>query len=278
LLTTQFNYLGQIQYIILITCTKLSALCMYLRISQNTKYRIFIWFTVVVVALWGISLLFATVFECSPVHLYWTSVDGNGCSDEDTRLMVGTIINIFTDIQVVLMPTPIILKLALPSRDKVVLALLMCLGIFATIASIVRTVLMADALTVYRYDVTWMGYEVWIWLTVECNLAIICISVPVLRKLVRMYVPCLSMTKSSKGLTSFTSGSIFRRTSVTVECSEAKVAHLEESRPCVDEEYGQEAKWTGRVQISERDSLGHQNSRMDDAYYQHHNHFIGKAI
>src|SRR6202000_1798296 len=87
----------------------------------------------------------------------------------------------------------------------------------ATIASIVRTVVMADALTVYRYDVTWMGYEVWIWLIVECNLAIICISVPVLRPLVRKYLPCLSMTtRNSKGLTSFTSGSIFRRTSVRV--------------------------------------------------------------
>jgi hypothetical protein len=50
----QFDYACQIQYITLITCTKLSALCTYLRISKNTKYRKFIWVTVIVVALWGI--------------------------------------------------------------------------------------------------------------------------------------------------------------------------------------------------------------------------------
>jgi hypothetical protein len=63
-----------------------------------------------------------------PIHLYWTSVDGAGCSDEGTRLMVGTIINIVTDILVVLMPIPIINKLALPRRDKIVLGFLMGLG------------------------------------------------------------------------------------------------------------------------------------------------------
>jgi hypothetical protein len=149
---------------------------------------------------------------------------------------------------------------------------------------------MADALTVYRYDVTWMGYEVWIWLIVECNLAIICISAPVLRPLVRKYVPCLSMTtRSSKGLTSFASGSIFRRTSVRVECSDVKIESNEEDRtgrnPCFDEESGQDSQWTARFQTSESDEilyqgpqLGHPNSRMDDAYYQHHDHYIGKAL
>ena len=43
--------------------------------------------------------------------------------------MVGTVINIFTDIQVVLMPTPIIIKLVLPIRDKIILGFLMCMGI-----------------------------------------------------------------------------------------------------------------------------------------------------
>jgi hypothetical protein len=43
--------------------------------------------------------------------------------------MIGTIINIITDIQVVLMPTPIIMKLSLPLRDKIVLGCLMGMGI-----------------------------------------------------------------------------------------------------------------------------------------------------
>lgn len=36
---------------------------------------------------------------------------------------------------------------------------------------------------------TWNSYIVWIWLILECDLAIICISVPVLRVFVRRYWP-----------------------------------------------------------------------------------------
>jgi len=63
------------------------------------------------------------------VYLYWTSYDGKGCADEDMRLMAATIINIVTDIQVVLMPIPIIRKLQVPLREKITLGLLMCMGV-----------------------------------------------------------------------------------------------------------------------------------------------------
>ena len=56
----------------------------------------------------------------------WTRGDISGGV---TCLMIGTIINIITDIQVVLMPTPIIMKLSLPLRDKIVLGCLMGMGI-----------------------------------------------------------------------------------------------------------------------------------------------------
>jgi hypothetical protein len=63
-----------------------------------------------------------------PVYLYWTSVDGRGCSNEDARLLIATIVNILTDIVVVLMPIPIIMKLKRPLREKLTLGFLMCLG------------------------------------------------------------------------------------------------------------------------------------------------------
>src|SRR2546428_838859 len=36
-----------------------------------------------------------------------------------------------------------------------------------------------------------VGYVTWIWTSVECDLAIICISVPALRPLARKYLPSL---------------------------------------------------------------------------------------
>jgi hypothetical protein len=48
---------------------------------------------------------------------------------------------------------------------------------------------MSQSLISLRYDVTWNGYVIWIWLIVECDLAIICISVPVLRVLFKRIFP-----------------------------------------------------------------------------------------
>lgn len=62
----------------------------------------------------------------------------------------------------------------------------------ASLASIVRTILMVGELE--SYDVTWVGYLSWIWTTVECDLAIICISVPVLRTLAKRIFPNWSKT------------------------------------------------------------------------------------
>jgi hypothetical protein len=63
-----------------------------------------------------------------PIHLYWTSVDGVGCTDEDARLMAGTLIIILTDLLVVFIPIPIIKSLQIPLQDKLVLGFLMCMG------------------------------------------------------------------------------------------------------------------------------------------------------
>jgi hypothetical protein len=36
-------------------CAKISALLLYLRASRGTKYKRFVWLTILVVALWGIG-------------------------------------------------------------------------------------------------------------------------------------------------------------------------------------------------------------------------------
>jgi hypothetical protein len=58
---------------------------------------------------------------------------------------------------------------------------------------------MSESITVFHYDMTYNAYYVWIWVTVEINLAIACISIPILRPLVRKLAPWLSGAFSSRG-------------------------------------------------------------------------------
>jgi hypothetical protein len=50
---------------------------------------------------------------------------------------------------------------------------------------------MSQSLSSLRWDMTWNSYVVWLCVSVECNLAVVCISVPVLRTLFRRYLPSL---------------------------------------------------------------------------------------
>ena len=53
------------------------------------------------------------------------------------------------------------------------------------------------------YDISWHGYSVWIWTCIECDLAIICASVPCLRPLSKKFFFFLkSTTHSRTGVTS----------------------------------------------------------------------------
>jgi len=62
----------------------------------------------------------------------------------------------------------------------------------ASLASIIRTILMSRELE--TYDVTWIGWSIFIWTSIECDLAIICISLPVLRTVAKRFFPNWSKT------------------------------------------------------------------------------------
>jgi len=66
----------------------------------------------------------------------------------------------------------------------------------ACVASIVRFYYLYKTL-VTTYDVTWEGYNIWLWTAVEVDLFIITSSVPPLRPLVRRYFPLLIDTHKS---------------------------------------------------------------------------------
>ena len=81
-------------------------------------------------------------------------------------------INCFSDLLTTLLPVPIILRLQMPLRQRVMVCLLLCMGIVVTIAGVVRTYYIWKSL-IFSYDETWYSYELWIAATVEVDLAVV---------------------------------------------------------------------------------------------------------
>lgn len=180
------SWLIQLVYTITMSLTKSSILVSFLRLIPFGRMRWATWATLVIIILWGISLSFATIFACHPVQGYWTFTNTDHCTDEGTRLLVISIVNIATDIIVIAIPMGAFWRLRIPIRQKIILFVLLSLGLVATVASVVRTIFLVKA--ELEYDITWNGYVIWIMTMIECSLALICPSVPSLRPLAKRYL------------------------------------------------------------------------------------------
>ena len=189
------SWLIQLVYTITMALTKISILVSFLRLIPLGPARWATWGTLIIVALWGISLSFATVFSCHPVHGYWTDTNNDRCNNESIRLLVISIINILTDLVVIIIPMGAFWRLRIPKRQKIILYLLLNLGLLATVSSIVRTIYLAKAEV--QHDISWNGYVIWIMTMTECSLALICASVPSLRPLAKRFLSLTSRSGTS---------------------------------------------------------------------------------
>jgi hypothetical protein len=165
---------------------KSSILVSFLRLIPFGPMRWATWGTLIIVIGWGISLTFATMFNCHPIDGYWKATNTDHCIDEGDRLLVISIINVVTDIVVIVIPMGAFWRLKIQRRQKIILYFLLSLGLMATVASVVRTIFLVKA--ELEFDITWNGYVIWIMTMIECSLALICPSVPSLRPLVKKFL------------------------------------------------------------------------------------------
>ena len=117
------------------------------------------------------------------MNSYWNFINfSRDCVTEGPPLLAQTIITVITDFLVFALPLPTLVCLRLPVVQRVVLFILFGVGAVVVISSCMRAYwvhYMVDS----TYDVTWEGWELWIWTAVEINLGIIAGCVPLLKPL-----------------------------------------------------------------------------------------------
>jgi hypothetical protein len=143
----------------------------------------------------------------SPVSDYWTfSVAPQNCINEGAHILAAGIINTCSDFCVVLIPIPVVMKLKLPLRQRIVCALLFGAGFIVCIAGGFRIAYMYQLNT--TYDKTWLAFPTWICGTIELYLGIVSLllipirganlltiqiatSIPAIKPLVMRYFPTI---------------------------------------------------------------------------------------
>lgn len=183
-------YASIIMYFASLTCTKLSILLLYLRIFPIRYMRIGIFILVTICAGYGIEGILTAIFTCVPIKafwLVWLKINAK-CVDENMLYYANAGLGIATDLLVAALPVHAIWTLHVPQKQKIALTCLMCLGIVVGVIGAIRLSALIY-LANHRDDPSYHSGRTAIWTAIEINLAIICGSVPALKKLFVRFLP-----------------------------------------------------------------------------------------
>lgn len=97
-------------------------------------------------------------------------------------MLAQTIINVVTDAMIYFLPMPTLVALKLPAIQRIGLMVLFGFGGVIVIAGSFRAY-WVHYVVFDTFDVTWYGYELWIWTAVETNIGVVCGSIPALKPL-----------------------------------------------------------------------------------------------
>ncbi|KAH7066947.1 hypothetical protein BKA63DRAFT_131649 [Paraphoma chrysanthemicola] len=154
---TKWFMVGWYTYIGLIWTLKLNMLFLYRRVVSLVWVKTFIVPTMVFVGVTGVSILILFAAACRPFHKLWQILPDPGsvypstyhlepllttseyCMPQSPAFLITVLIlNLVTDLCIILIPIPIILPLRISWARKIGLLILFTAGIFVMIAAILR--------------------------------------------------------------------------------------------------------------------------------------------
>ncbi|WQF76254.1 hypothetical protein CDEST_01268 [Colletotrichum destructivum] len=178
---TKLFYATQTFYVMKQVAAKASICALYLRIFVTRWSRMVVIGLLVSLVFQHFLFLFLVLFQCTPIRMIWDRSVAGSCLNITTIGYAGAALTLTYDFILIILPMPQLLKLNIRKRKKTVPILLLTLGSFACIASMIRLKFLVSFSN--TFDATWDNVEIVIWSTLEINMAMICGSLPALRPL-----------------------------------------------------------------------------------------------
>ncbi|KAF2450126.1 hypothetical protein P171DRAFT_426596 [Karstenula rhodostoma CBS 690.94] len=174
-------FIAEIIYTVIITFVKYSILALYWRLFQADNILWPIGIMSFVATAWGVAVLLLSILACIPPKAIWDkTIEDAKCGVDMGRFLWGiSIPNIISDVVLLLLPVPYVLRLNMSYSQKRLILGTFFLGGFVCIASIMRlvSVIHQDPGPDASWNWTGQGY----WAVTECHLAIISACLPTLR-------------------------------------------------------------------------------------------------
>ncbi|RDW59292.1 putative MFS monosaccharide transporter [Aspergillus mulundensis] len=199
------NYAFTVLYNPALMAVKSSILVFYLTLTQGEKiFRYANYATLFVVNAAGLALTLVNIFQCRPVADAFAAqlpADAH-CTDILTLYLSSSPVNIITDLAILVLPNPILTRMRLPRKQKIILVITFSFGFFVAVVDVVRIAYLQEATTdreiafrqihLQNYggeDFAWYASLSFMWSVVEVNVSVMCACVPSLKPLVARLVP-----------------------------------------------------------------------------------------
>ncbi|KAL2865827.1 uncharacterized protein BJX67DRAFT_382510 [Aspergillus lucknowensis] len=169
-------------YNLTLNLTKISMVLLYLRLFATKTYRIILITLLILITISGIWMVLGTLLVCIPVQAFWDRTIEHTCLSRALIWFLNAALQIAGDLILVILPMPPLIRLRIPLRQKVGLVVIFALGLFVCTTSVVR--LYTLIMLVRTTDRSRYNGLVATWSFVECNVAIVCASLPTFRQLI----------------------------------------------------------------------------------------------
>ncbi|KAF7857866.1 uncharacterized protein EAF02_011233 [Botrytis sinoallii] len=173
-------FMAEVIYTVIIVFVKYSILALYWRVFRSTSIKWPVAILAAIVTSWGIAVLFLSIFTCVPPKGFWDKDIHASCNVNSQQFLIGiSVPNILTDVALLLLPIPYVLRLNTAWSQKRLLMGTFLLGGFVCIASIMRLISVWQQNSVSDFSWNWVNQG--IWAVVESNFAIVSACLPTLR-------------------------------------------------------------------------------------------------
>ncbi|KAJ4388578.1 hypothetical protein N0V93_006036 [Gnomoniopsis smithogilvyi] len=187
ILAIKWQALATATYISNMMFIKLSIGVFLLRLATQRRYRYTIWGSMGVIASMSTALFLWDIFQCNPVAAQWDyTIPGYQCASTSQVVNVAyslSVLSILSDWLYALLPIPMLWKATMTPQAKITVSVVLSLGIFASVATLIRVRFLADLTDVD--DILYAGTNPMVWTLVEPGVAIVAASLVTIRPLLR---------------------------------------------------------------------------------------------
>lgn len=178
-LGSKLAFMNWIWYLCYIWSLKGVLLCLYNKLTQGTRRQHLVWAASAFCAMTWLACMLTHICICTPITRNWQikPYAGDSCTIRGPNYIVIAVMNVISDIVIILIPIPLLIKLQVPLHRKAVLTAMFSSGVFIMICTILRAYYSLKSLTTLSIALGWANRE--------CFVAAIVVSLPGIKPLFR---------------------------------------------------------------------------------------------